>query len=726
MTLSIGPPTHNPLAGIPIFLDGRHVLDDMTTLVYANEDRSRTTTLRIWEITRREDLPDGIRLWGRHFDNRLETWLDIQVAYRVINSLVIRKEVTLHQANIPLLFAQVAHTLRPVRPPENLWSFDCADHRGGTVHGTYPAIGFTDGASFGLLSDGGHRNHFTRNIRRRPDKSGHGFTAMQRTCDAEMLTLSKEAVTLQLGNLLDYAHGERREMGSLSHSFGPLYHAFEGADGYYTLSFEYQTEAPLHLRIQQGTPDGEVRAFHYQDDLPASPDRWAEFSDTFFLSDAQGLPTLAKIWQGDSLTPRIRNLRLTRHVGESTPYHLLPMGQPQTKTTFLFAEAGSDLRALRLASQLRLAEGLGFQGSDPLKVLFADMQMLTWITGEHDFTPLNVPSINYAPDMYNRDSFWSVMGIEDAPLSKAVFDRWGATQTREGGIGTIVTPMMGSTEVKDNEATCEWLWWALVNRQRYGIQPPAAKIRLAFDYCVAAFDPERTGTCHAHFVLGQNDVTTYPDQPTTDLAVNQGMWSITLKVAKALGLHADQTWIDRASAGYRAFYDPLRGYLLNDRLHPDTISFNDLLPEFVSLWLFDEAILTDEMVVNTLDKLPHNGPLGFLIGHVRDGYFTEETKPCDGHFSWPRGVYYNGASWMREEVMGYAAGVRHGWIQGRSRIAQRLRAELDAKPAEPFSHEFIPTDPSVEGCWWPSTRVFCWNVFALVACQVAGMPSGEE
>ena len=103
--------------------------------------------------------------------------------------------------------------------------------------------------------------------------------------------------------------------------------------------------------------------------------------------------------------------------------------------------------------------------------------MLTWITSDVDFTPLNVPSINYAPDMYNRDSFWSVCGIDDEYLSKEIFDRWGKTQLTSGGIGTIVTPCMGSIEVKGNEATCEWLWWALINKNKYGINPPREKIK---------------------------------------------------------------------------------------------------------------------------------------------------------------------------------------------------------------------------------------------------------
>ena len=706
--------------GIDIQFGGKSYFQESTGFVFENADRSIRETVGQWLADTWEAIPGGVLLKGTYASPHFETLLEIGVAYTAVNDRVVKKVLTLHQPNIPVLFYSAENTLRPVKPPQKLWSFDNAEHRGGLVHGTYPAVGFTDGASFGLLSDAGHRNLFTRNIRRRPGPREGAFTGMLRTADAKMLTLSPEAVTLRLGCMSDYTQGEKHTLPEQAHDFGELYHAYPGEDGFYTLSFDYQADAPLHIKILKETPQSEIRAFHYQDNIEFDPGAYKHYQDTFFLSDTEGLQTLVKLWQGEDGVPKLKNLKLIRHEGVDMPYHPLKIGQTHTKATFIFAEAGHDIRSLRLSSQLCLAEGLGFEGSDPQKVLYADMQMLTWITGEHDFTPLNVPSINYAPDMYNRDSFWSVAGVTDAPLSKGIFDRWGDTQTPEGGIGTIVTPFMGSLEVKDNEATCEWLWWALINREKYGFEPPGEKIVSAFEYCKNNFDPDHTGICRAHFVLGQNDVTTYPDEPTTNLAVNQGVWAITLKAAKALGLHSDDDWIRRAVDGYRAFYDETRGYVLNDRLHPYVISCNDMLPEFTSLWLFNEPMLDDEMVIGTVEKIPHNGPFAFIIGHAEEGYFTNESKPYDGHFIWPGGVYYNGASWMREEVMAYAAGVRHGWANGEQRIIDRLQAEIDVKPDEPFSHEFIPTDPSVPGCWWPSIRVFCWNVFALTACDVAG------
>ena len=700
---------------------GKPYFRETTGFVLENEDGSVRDRVDSWSADSCELIPGGVRLTGVYESQQLATCLEISLDYVLINEQVIKKTLVLRQRNIPVLLYQVDNTLRPLRPPRKMWSFDSADHKGGIVHGTYPAAGFADDVAFGLLSDAGHRNWFTRNIRRRPGADGIGFKGLYRTADAKMLTLSPEAVTLRLGCMSDYRQGKRVNIPALEHGFGPLFHAFEGRDGFYTLSFDCRAAAPLSVRILRENPASEVRAFHYQSGLPFDKNKYLHFEDTFFLPDTQGLPTLVRLWQGEDGVPELKNLLLSLHEGVDMPWHPLKIGQTHEKNTFIFAEPGDDIRSLRLASQTRLAEGLGFSGTDARKVLYADMQMLCWITGERDLTPLNVPSINYAPDMYNRDSFWSVAGVHDPYLSKALFDRWGDTQTAQGGIGTIVTPSMGSMEVKDNEASCEFLWWALINRSKYGIDPPQEKTALAFDYCVRTFDREKSGICRAHFVLGQNDVATYPGEPTKDLAVNQGVWAVTLLAARELGLHNDAAWIARAREGYLAFYDEARGYIISDRQHPDVISCGDLLPEFVSLWLFGQPLLADHMVINTLEKIPRYGPFACIIGHVRDGYFTQENKPFDKEHFWPRGVYYNGASWMREEVMAYAAGVRHGWEKGRALITDRLQGEIDARPDEPFSHEFIPTDPSVPGRWWPSTRVFCWNVFALTACEVAGM-----
>ena len=79
--------------------------------------------------------------------------------------------------------------------------------------------------------------------------------------------------------------------------------------------------------------------------------------------------------------------------------------------------------------------------------------------------------------------------------------------------------------------------------------------------------------------------------------------------------------MEKANQEYRAFYDKKRGYLIDNRKYPYSITFNSLLPEFVSWWLFDKPILTSEMVVKTLDKVPVKNGYSPLIFHEKDTFF---------------------------------------------------------------------------------------------------------
>jgi hypothetical protein len=76
---------------------------------------------------------------------------------------------------------------------------------------------------------------------------------------------------------------------------------------------------------------------------------------------------------------------------------------------------------------------------------------------------------------------------------------------------------------------------------------------------------------------------------------------------------------------------------------------------------------------------------------------------------------------MRNEICAYVVGKKHGWAPAAGRIEKRMLAEINLNHDEPFSHEIIPMDLSQPGCWWPSARVFSWNVFTHVALEVAGM-----
>jgi hypothetical protein len=439
---------------------------------------------------------------------------------------------------------------------------------------------------------------------------------------------------------------------------------------------------------------------------------------------------------------QIKDLKIVTHQPQIQPYNMMAMGENVSKTTYVFVEPYTNHHDFMISAKLRFAEGKEFKGSSIEKMLYANLNSLTWITSINDFTPLNVPNMNYAPDMYNRDSFFSTISTYNKELNQKIWEQWGKTQTSNGAIGTIITPYMGSSEVKDNEATILWLVWAMMNKRRFGIKPPTDKINKAINYVLNEFDGDKDGICKAHFTLGQIDIIDY--QPKSDrLAVNQGMFAIALRTIKELGGDVSDKYIEKAEVGYRDFYDTKRKHLLFDRNFPDIISLTDLEPEFFSLWLFNRPILTDEMVKNQLNQMPilnkvnHSphpefgttAPICIRLTNDKKGYayLSSDYQPFgefgkSGYKNGARdGFYYNGGSWFRAEYCAYVVGLKHGWEKAINLMENRVWAEINLNPNWPFSKEFIPTKWASTDSWWPSTKGLCWNVFILMADEVAGL-----
>ncbi|HJW29882.1 MAG TPA: hypothetical protein VJ508_11655, partial [Saprospiraceae bacterium] len=286
------------------------------------------------------------------------------------------------------------------------------------------------------------------------------------------------------------------------------------------------------------------------------------------------------------------------------------------------------------------------------------------------------------------------------------------------------------------------LIWAMLNKRRFGAIPPADKIKKAVTYILNEFDADGDGICTSHFPLSQIDVIDF--NPKTDrLCVNQGMLAIALRTIKELGFDLADSYIEKAEEEYRNFYDAGRRHLIFDRNYPDIISLTDLEPEFFSLWLFHHPILTDEIVQHQLDQMPvlnkvpgsphpeygTTAPICVRLTHDDKGfaYFNADYQPF-GKFGMENysdgkndGYYYNGGSWFRAEYCAYVVGLKHGWSKAAVMMDNRAWAEIYLNPNWPFSKEFIPTKWTTTDSWWVSTRGLCWNVFVLMADEVAGL-----
>jgi len=708
--------------------------------------------------------------------------LSVAVTYQVVNANIVKKTIELIQPSMPGMYYILQETSKPTEKPKRYVTFEYDNFPGGFVHEIFPAAGFVtpDNNVVGFLTDAGYKNQFTRNTRRRFSGRGGGFVGMRRLPDPNLFSVSTvseqaenkhyirqtfgEMVNLDAGKetILKTTDSYQKEGNSEVTKVNGLI-TITGHPGgrtglefitpfkdqkLYTISFlcKGNTGVAVKLfRVKNGQKTIELEnGVKYIDNFPATEKEWTLFKGSILIPyiENDSVSMFIGSQSGKECKLQIKDLQFIEHQPLQEPYNVLPLGEKVEKTTYVFVEPWKSHQQFMISSQTRLAEGKGFKGSQIEKMLYANFNMLTWITDTKDFSPFNVPNMNYAPDMYNRDSFFSTVASYNKELNLSIWEQWGKTQTPKGGIGTIITPFMGSVEAKDNEATITWLIWAMMNKRRFGVTLPQEKIKKAVDYVLNEFDADRDGKCQAHFSLSQVDIVDF--KPKTDrLGVNQGMLAIALRTIKELGFDVSEAYIQKAEKEYRNFYDVERKHILFDRNFPDIITLTDLEPEFFSLWLFNRPMLTDEMVKNHLDQIPvlnkvSNSPhpeygttAPICVRLTKDAkgfsYLTGDYQPFEkfGEENYSNGksdgFYYNGGSWFRAEYCAYVAGLKHGWKKSKILMENRVWAEIYLNPKWPFSKEFTPTKWTTTDSWWPSTKGLCWNVFILMADEVAGL-----
>ncbi len=768
--------------GTQLLVTGKEEL----SLHLSNLDLSTIADLPHWTGEHWEGNENRITLKKDSYIPDFDANLSVSVTYEVVNSTIVKKTVEMFQPSMPGMYYILKQTSSPAEKPQRYVSFEYDNFPGGFIHEIFPSAGFVTPGNdvVGFLTDAGYKNQYTRNTRRRFSGRGGGFVGIRRLPDVNLFSVATPSEQAENKHYISQTFGEMLNVDAGLAIILPLTEKYlkegnaevqwkdslitiTGHPGgragvefitpfqdqkLYTISFlcKGNTGVAVKLfRVKNGQRTIELeQGVKYIDNFPANENEWTQFKGSILVPyiENDSVSIFIGSQSGKECKLQLKELQFTEHQPQSEPYNLLPLGEKAEKTTYIFVEPWVSHQQFMISSQSRLAEAKGFQGSQIEKMLYANFNMLTWITDTRDFTPFNVPNMNYAPDMYNRDSFFATVSTYNKALNLSIWEQWGKTQTPEGGIGTIITPLMGSVEAKDNEATIQWLIWAMLNKRRYGVGLPQEKIQKAVDYVLNEFDGDRDGKCTARFSLSQVDIVDF--NPKTDrLGVNQGMLAIALRTIRELGFDISEEYIDKAEEEYRNFYDKERKHLLFDRNFPDIITLTDLEPEFFSLWLFNRPLLTDEMVKNHLDQIPvlnkvagsphpelgTTAPICVRLINKDPGfsYLTGDYQPFEkfGEENYSNGksdgFYYNGGSWFRAEYCAYVTGLKHGWKDAEKRMENRVWAEIYLNPDWPFSKEFIPTKWTTTDSWWPSTRGLCWNVFILMANEVAGLRSPE-
>lgn len=768
---------------VEILFDGRpaarHVGGGEFTAVFENSDGSQEARLRNWRATKFSGDENSLVLRGVQRVRELYADIDIRVEYDVINPNVVRKRITLAQRDAPVVLYRLQNRLEPIGHPESYWSFEHDRSAGGALREVYPAAGFRlKNVAVGLLTDAGHRNLWTRADRRR-DVGRPGMVSLRVQPDPRLLRLPTAAERTAGQHFVEFNFGEQLDFRGGHSTLLPLpprshWLPFAGGEltagkrgtglDPFTINVALRGRGkrgvliPLHLpagpaftlRFKHRSDCSVIgtrlwniqsaRDVEFHDDLVvASPTEWREFELSFRPTASERDLANTALYIGLSRHQEgpcqieVKDLEVLPTTPKWASYHRLDMGETATKTVFIFAESQPEIRALRLASQVRLAEGLGFQGTEAEKIYYATQAMLTWITEPRDLTPHVVPSLSYAPDMFFRDSFWEVLSTHDRKLSEAVWKKWAATQNRTGCVDTIVTPYIGSLENVDNDAVLYFILWAYVNHQRYDTPIDVEKIRLALQYCRSTWDAERRGVLRSR-TPASTDTMWVSDKIVW--ADAQGIYCSVLRAARRMGLDVTEQEIEAARSAYRSLYLEDYGYVVfgDGKGRRRILSPASLLGEFISWWLWDEPLLSSEAVINTLEKLrptEYVGLPGWCYYDENKGYvyFSREKNPFSGGQSWDAGVYVNGGSWLLYDYTAFVAGLKHGWQPAAKRMRERLEAQFSGYPDWPVNFEWTPTTRAARERIPPEriTRVFGWDCFVLIANEVAGLrdPAGD-
>lgn len=428
-------------------------------------------------------------------------------------------------------------------------------------------------------------------------------------------------------------------------------------------------------------------------------------------------------------------------------YHLLEYGRKDSKTVYIFADMAKSHRERKILCQTYLAEGMGFEGTTAEKILFADTQMLFWIDEPGSQKAYLVPSLGYQ-FFYQRDAFWMVSAILDEKVACENWNLVKTTQDESGGVCCHAMPYRWHEGMPggQTDANIHWIIWAYINKTRYGTAPDTKALAKNLDFIRSTFCKGKPGE-YWSLSAGWFDVFDLKGQRVR-FAHMQGEFAVALRCAKELGLNVSSSEIESAVEGYRNCYDPNDGYIpfglapqFKTMLSPTT-----LLPEFMSLWLFDKPLLSDEVVVNTLDSIDRvwrkKRAGGYAVPNIirSDGQFqSRENKTFAESLWWEPGIYHNGGSWLLYEYLSYVAGYHHGWkpkyvgSSALERMSKRLELEF-SEELEPDSHEYIPLTKAIDtpGSVWdgssdsgvpgpPGSKVFGWNAFVIIANEVAGI-----
>lgn len=311
-----------------------------------------------------------------------------------------------------------------------------------------------------------------------------------------------------------------------------------------------------------------------------------------------------------------------------------------------------------------------------------------------------LPSPAY-PETYSRDSFWTLAGYGQGPYLGQYVEMFARNAQNAswnppfaGQIPTFVRKHVSAPADarRVDESTMFWVLGAKFSGKTVADVPYLAK---AHDWLKTLVTPQGFAMVSHGWIDAWEPVHT----PTVS-ANNQGLFAVTLRALRDMGVAVSAAEIAAADDAYRALYHD--GYV-HAYIGSDVVDTSSLLGEALALYLWNESILGKEAVTGTVAR--------FTPVRYRDGQFLgfkclarPDGSYLDVNDFWTiaerdPGNYQNGASWLLYEALALYAAARHDLTDDFyvDRFVRRLVAETRY---EYSSKEFICTGGTCGSCEW--------------------------
>lgn len=332
------------------------------------------------------------------------------------------------------------------------------------------------------------------------------------------------------------------------------------------------------------------------------------------------------------------------------------------------------------------------------------------------------------PGMFMRDSFLGALGLEDADLGSACY-RWFAESAMPSGqirSAVPLTPEQANLlQSQDDEGSLLFLIasdWLV--RTRHKVEPERVVRAYGFVQAHAPSDFYVSAPGAFRYWL---DTVRLPASDT--LAYNQGLFCLARRALVRLGLaRVNEGHVAAAQRAYRSFFDAALGYVkcAHASLLASVQDVSALFPEFLSRYLYGEAILSDAMVLAHVRRILGNASVlardhtlaGIKVLSLPTGAFLSPAW-----FDVPglnrAGNYQNGAHWPLYSIVMLALAYQITRDPTYARqIGELVRNEL---AADAHSKEFIVLTPGAVGTFDPVRSDYSWNALIPVACRWAGL-----